>query len=216
MVQAILDGRKTMTRRVIEWPPYRDGEAVNFGFTGMSLGHYCTGVPESGYVLYSRGKGGCWNQKTKPIHPPCQPGDILWVRETWCIFDDLPYDNYAYRSDYGTTEDDSFPPSMFKWRPSIHMPKVAARIFLRVTGVRAERVQEITLSDIEREGLYCDPPYTRDHFAYAPGMWKHWRMLWDSINAKRGYGWDTNPWVWVYTFERMDKPKDWPVDYDTD
>lgn len=82
------------------------------------------------------------------------------------------------------------------------MPKEIARIFLRVTDVRVERVQDITEQDAEREGVKSyDPMFSsKEEFA----------VLWDSLNAKRGYGWDKNPWVWVYTFERIEKPEGWP------
>jgi len=135
------------------------------------------------------------------IYPKYDVGDILYVRETWSRIDDLPYDNYVYRTNYGTTEDDSFPPSMFKWRPSIHMPRDAARIFLRVTGVRVERLQDILCGDMKREGCI---PETVTGGQYQQWQRDYWIPLWDSINAKRGYGWDTNPWVWVYTFERVE------------
>ena len=160
MVRAILDGRKTMTRRVVKPQHYRK--------------------------------------------PRYQTGDILWVRETWSVQEDLPYDNYVYRSDYGTTEHDSFPPSMFKWRPSIHMPKEAARIFLCVTDVRVERVQDILCGDMKREGCI---PETVTGGQYQQWHRDYWIPLWDSINDKRGYPWSSNPWVWVYSFKRCDKPE---------
>ena len=109
-------------------------------------------------------------------------GGILWVRETWSK--DVNGD-YVYRTNYGSTEDDSFPPSLFKWRPSIHMPKAAARIWLEVTDVRVERVQDITEEDAQAEGVDSLADFIE---------------LWDKLNAKRGYGWDTNPWVWVIEF----------------
>ena len=118
---------------------------------------------------------------------------------------------YVYAAtppEYTTTSDGLY------WKPSIHMPKEAARIFLRATDVRVEKLQDVTLKDIEQEGLYCDPEYadpTRTgHYAYEPGMRIHFTKLWDSLNAKRGFGWDVNPWVWAYSFERVDKPAGWP------
>ena len=186
MVRAILDDRKTQTRRLI-----KDKDITN---------NFDIDVDGSVYAYI--------DQATGDSYPPTaiakyQIGDILWVRETWSRIDDLPYDNYVYRTDYGTTEDDSFPPSMFKWKPSIHMPREAARIFLRVTNVRVERLQEITTEGIEQEGFYCDSNYTKDHFAYAPGMRIHFSRVWDEIYSGKGYGWDVNPWVFVYEFERV-------------
>ena len=91
-----------------------------------------------------------------------------------------------------------------KWRPSIFMPREAARIFLRVTDVRAERLQDITEADAECEGVIarhdtaCTGTSARISFA----------ELWDSINNKRGYGWDKNPWIWVISFERVNISED--------
>ncbi len=105
------------------------------------------------------------------------------------------------------TDGNGFHLERFLWRPSIHMPREAARIFLRVKDVRVERLQEITLEGIEREGLYCDPPYTKGHFAYGPGMSIHWVKLWNSTIKQDDlplYGWDANPWVWVIEFERVE------------
>lgn len=195
MVQAILAGRKTQTRRVVKEDRRGEWAAVN---DVRNNSEYGASVP-----CYLHRETAVDNISRNIMYPKYDVGDILWVRETWSPVQVLPkrYLNKADAENGG--EGDGLP---IRWRPSIHMPREAARLFLRVTDVRVERVQDITLSDIEREGLYCDPPYTRDHFAYAPGMRKHWRMLWDSINAKRGYGWDTNPWVWVYEFEQVGEP----------
>jgi len=152
MVQAILDGKKTQTRRVI-----KDKDITN---------NFDIDVDGSAYAYI--------NPATGDSCPPTaiakyQVGDILWVRETWGFVDcdkcggecctGAP-DNYkgedgcfVYRANYGTTEDDSFPPSMFKWKPSIHMPREAARIFLKVTNVKVERVQDITEEDAIAEGI---------------------------------------------------------------
>jgi len=180
MVKAILEGRNTVTRRVIKPQPTHE-------------------QPNS-----LKGSTMWWGNKM--FAPPYSVGDILWVRETfnsdWC-------DHTIYKSDGGSARDAGYSEEP-KWHPSIHMPKTAARIFLRVTGVRAERLQEITGKDIEREGLYCDAPYTRDHFAYAPGMMIHWRKLWNSTIKPADtdrYGWDANPYVWVISFERCEKPE---------
>ena len=176
MVRAILDGRKTQTRRVIKingCPITSPKESLELTKEGLIYHSFCS---MSGYYKLL-----------------CQPGDILWVRETWSKDEN---GEYVYRANYGTTEDDSFPPSMFKWRPSIHMPREAARIFLRATNVRVERVQDITAHDAIREGMESEIPFdTVDEF----------KELWNNLNAKRGYGWDTNPWVWVYEFEKINK-----------
>ena len=137
---------------------------------------------------------------------PCVPGDILWVRETWSPVQVLPK-RYLYKADAENGgEGDGLP---IRWRPSIHMPREAARIFLRVKNVRVERVQGITHAGALAEGIPQCPGWKYelsecDCTVYA------FAELWNSLNAKRGYGWDTNPWVWVYGFERVDKPNGWP------
>jgi hypothetical protein len=182
MVQAILDGKKTQTRRVIKIDDAPENWKISIAGTSIV--------------------------RTEPYDvklPRYEAGDILWVRETWADV----FGKYEYRADYSESENTyrvkRYGTTIAKWRPSIHMPREAARIFLKVTNVKVERLQEITLEDIEHEGLYCDPPYTKEHYAYAPGMQIHWIKLWDSLNAKRGYGWDANPWVWVIEFEKINK-----------
>lgn len=181
MVRAILDGKKTMTRRVIK--PLPDGE-----------------------VTYSSGGYGiCKHYGMHIIPSPYYSGDILWVRETWQkLHDWLPsgglseegrYFYYADgQPDCQMTDGDGFSLERFLWRPSIHMPREAARIFLRVTNVRAERVQDITETDALLEG--CLP--------HKYGALGYFKPLWDDINYVRGYGWDINPWVWVISFERCE------------
>ena len=206
MVRAILDGRKTMTRRVItnehiinNWDCAEDGTPI-------------------AYV----------DRHTGDIYPPTfparyQPGDILWVRETWQQLApwtdngwELDWDKrqYYYAADGNPgiemTDDNGFQLECFRWRPSIYMPKDAARIFLRVTDVRAERVQEITHADALREGVNECPGYDSMNEECDCILIK-FAELWESLNAKRGYGWKMNPWVWVYTFERCEKPEGWPL-----
>ena len=176
MVQAMLDGRKTQTRRVI-----KDKDITNWFDIDVD------GKP----IAYI-------DQETGDSYPPThrakyQPGDILWVRETWAkrIHSD---NRYYYKADNNlgaifNREDD-------KWRPSIFMPREAARIFLRVKNVRVERVQDIGEEDALAEGVEWL------NFATAK---EAFTALWDGINGKRVYGWDTNPWVWVVEFEHMSK-----------
>lgn len=175
MVRAILDGRKTMTRRVI-----KDKDITN---------NFDIDVDGSAYAYI--------NPETGDSCPPTaiakyQVGDILWVRETWSKDEN---GEYVYRANYGTTEDDSFPPSMFKWKPSIHMPREAARIFLKVTNVKVERLQDITEEDALKEGAKAYGPNncsgTSARIAFAE--------LWDGVYNN----WRENPWVFVYEFERV-------------
>lgn len=131
-----------------------------------------------------------------------QVGDVLWVRETWngmCIdCGECAGDNvgYQYKADSRRPSGCAYEQS---WLPPIFMPKEACRLFLRVTGVRAERLQEMPYDDCLKEGMW---DYGTDVDTLAA-----FQALWDSLNA--GYGWDTSPWVWVYTFERCEKPEGW-------
>lgn len=187
MVQAILDGRKTVTRRLVR----RD--------TNMILGSpYHKSHPE----LSEK------DIVEKMCTKPCKPGDILYVRETfdylegWKIGDPGIDGKYYYRAD-----GDLRPVSWRgKWHPSLHMPKEATRIFLKVKDVRAERLQEITVKGIEKEGIYLKKPYT----TYE--MQRVFKALWDSTIKKSDldrYGWDSDPWVWVIEFEMCKKPENW-------
>lgn len=188
MVRAILDGQKTQTRRI------------------MKPQAYCT-VPKDCAVCNAWRFDGKTTSECPPscVTTPDQPynvGDILWVRETYCE----PYapGMYAYRADYD--EHDIIPNSvghvslsanMFRWKPSIHMPKQAARIFLRVTDVRVERLQDIDDDGVVAEGLEIG--------AQIDELWN--RTLSKSDRAK--FGWDANPWTWVIEFERCEKPVGW-------
>lgn len=190
MVRAILDGRKTCTRRIVKPQP---------------TAHYG--------VQY--------------IKPPYQPGDILYVRETWSLrFDG---EKYFYRADKNTSREEKrlLDYNDVKWRPSIHMPKEAARIWLKVTNVRVERLQEITEAQTEEEGFLFTPPClhrTGENYCDIDGSCGSkikycdmsagelfGKVLWDSTIKKSDidiYGWDANPWVWVIEFERCEKPKE--------
>lgn len=207
MVQAILDGRKTMTRRAVKFLDHRNPD--------------WTGYIPDGAVLYG-------SNNAPAAKAPYKPGDILWVRETWQHEGETTsYDNdgtvihhekyFAYKEQ---TERMRWGQPA-RWRPSTYMPKAAARIFLRVTAVRVERVQDITYLDAEREGvgdMYYDAiandgAYENIQWNQDEGLAVHqFARLWDSINAKRDggiYEWEKNPWVWVYTFERIGKPEGW-------
>lgn len=203
MVRAILDGRKTMTRRVIK--PHPNGEIkanIPYEFYGTKTERIFT--------------------DTKAYLARYSVGDILWVRETWAKISDWIdvrpekgiFDGYIYKADWPSSGEHP------KWRPSIFMPREAASIFLRVTDVRVERLQDITPEDVQKEGLDAEHPTDEAKEKYSEGSDEmisilNWcktysqfifKNLWDSINAKRGYGWDVNPWVWVISFERCEKP----------
>ncbi len=212
MVRAILEGRKTQTRRPVKQNVVTSAlvYGVMHGTPGFDLTRCPFGVP----------------------------GDRLWVRETFAAgklnacgsrFDTHP--SMRKRGKFGvgyraSWEDGGAPWWTKRWRPSIHMPRWACRLALRVTDVRVERVQEITPQDIESEGVrvpcrdvgdgkgaplldVSSDPCPADYMPEDEDAWRfpdyqiaYWAALWDAIYAKRGFGWDANPWVWVVSFER--------------
>ena len=191
MVQALLDGRKTQTRRVIKFPHNdTDGDIPERCAINLD-GKYCFYLADAQAPMWR-------------IKPRYQPGDILYVRETWNNL--WHYEDgrvFVYKAD------DIEPAPVGKWRPSIHMPYEAARIFLRVTDVRAERLQDITEKDAKKEGmLRGEEDYDCELAKVFPtASIAAFSRLWDSLNAKRGFAWDSNPWVFVYEFERCEKPQ---------
>lgn len=184
MVRAILDGRKTCTRRIV-----KDGipDDAMWGYTAFTPKGYisCRGVYADGY-----GEGF--------FKLPYQPEDILYVRETWGHPISLNSNKqYVFRAD--KIAESGFKNDSHIWHPSIHMPKEAARIWLKVTDVRVERLQNMTDDDAEAEGCF-------DYTSTALGF----PDVWDSTIKKSDvdrYGWDVNPWVWVIEFGRCEKPK---------
>lgn len=180
-VRALLEGRKTVTRRVVK---FKGGQNPAW-----------SGYIADGTVLYG-------SNNIPAAKASYHPGDILWVRETWTKdFDVLAWaEVYLYRADYNSR-------SMRFWKPSIHMPREAARIFLRVTGVRAERLQEITSQQIDAEGC-CEYAYDAKTGKPAPSGPSWFRILWEKTIKPVDlpvYGWEANPWVWVIEFERISK-----------
>jgi len=195
MIQAILDGRKIMTRRTVKNIPEGTHRVEQIG---ESLFEAHWGIHGNSMFL----------DGATEIKCPYQPGDILWVRETWASYCDECESNqgegykdatcaygdcnrYAYKAD-----DDGCPGG--KWRPSIHMPKEAARIFLRVKTVRVERLQDITEEQAVKEGAKAYGPNncsgTSARIAFAE--------IWDRTTRDNSYEWRKNPWVWVIEFER--------------
>lgn len=190
MVRAILDGRKTVTRRLLKPQPVDTETCMHEMVTFHEMvpefyrGDYSCACRKCGYGVVGP-RGDCIFQ------PQYRPGDILYVRETWGVYCRNWWEasHFEYRASweaeetpFGLTE----PP---KWRPSIHMPKDAARIFLLVNDVRVERLQDITEEQAVAEGV-------ANRAAFA--------SLWDRTvePAKIGlYGWDANPWVWAFPFE---------------
>lgn len=180
MVRAILEGRKTVTRRVVKFP-----RGWNPKFTGY--------IPD-GAVLYG-------SNNIPAAKAPVQVGDVLWVRETWSR---METGQYLYKAD------NEKPISYLGWRPSIHMPREAARIFLRVTDVRVERLQDITPYQIDAEGCK-EWAYSATTGELLPSGPSWFKIAWDNtVKAKNmsTYSWDANPWVWVIEFERINKEEE--------
>ncbi|MBQ8507195.1 MAG: hypothetical protein IJ466_07200 [Clostridia bacterium] len=211
MVQAILDGQKTQTRRIVKKKYINTDLEMYTNKYGTRLVERQNDAPPpirtvqpDGSVITTRAL-----VAIEEAIPPYRRGDILWVRETWAEWTD----GYAYKAN---NYECVYPPSLVsKWKPSIHMPKEAARIFLRVKNVRAERVQDISLADCKAEGIWDDyKAYSEKHHANLqraayPVVFKE---LWNSTIKKDDlptYGWEANPWVWVIEFERCEKPKGW-------
>ena len=221
MVKAIQAGRKTMTRRIVK-PQPPTNTALIWGpewYETSVIGKDCELKP--GALVYGiSDDDGEWGIKC-----PYAPSDVLWVRETWYyewhMHDltagepDLPSGRYSHRYVYKADNPD-YPVDVgvgqHGWRPSIHMPRAAARLFLRVKSVRVERVQEISEGDAIAEGLeimqgpHDFPRYGAPQCGDRPPYWEidprdAFMWLWDSLNAKRGFGWNMNPWVWVIEFE---------------
>lgn len=166
MVQAILEGRKSMTRRAVKDPHV---------LSCLSEGTLPSYFNSYDHVFCKYGK----------------PGDILWVREKWRK-NDTPtgYPYHFYTDDDYTNKDNE------KWRPSIFMPKDACRIFLKVTDVKVERLQDITEAEAKAEGVQVADCC----HAYYHGF----SLLWQKINGKES--WEANPWAWCISFEKIEKP----------
>ncbi len=172
MVKAILEGRKTMTRRPLKWQPDEDAKIT------VLKGIAYIGDSTSGGLV---------------TRVPCKygiPGDLLWVKETWtCSKTDGLIPVPMYRADGELSHEDGSP---IKWTPSLFMPRWASRITLEITNIRVERVQEITEEDAFKEGVI---PLQMDQGDPRPCF----EGLWDSINGKGA--WKRNDWVWVIEFK---------------
>ena len=176
---------------------------------------------------------GMWNEKATPIlayghgmynRMPIKPGDILYVRETWADIEETSPGNIHYKASATEADIQWFKENGWKWRPSIHMPREAARLFLEVKSVRVERLHDISEADAEAEGVeinhHCVKKYKNpkiiacvssenncvDCDLFKTKSFKAgFQYLWNSINAKRSYSLESNPWVWVYEFARVER-----------
>ena len=186
-IQATIEGRKSMTRRVIKPQPteWEDG-----GLSWKTEGS----INRARFI--SRMISKC---------PYGQVGDRLWVRETWCCDchdpETMPHNeiDVCYKANRETQPASDF---CTKWHPSIHMPRWASRITLEIVKIKVERLQDISMADLEKESIFLSD-YERTlcinlRLLYAT---QKFIKLWDSINAKRGYSWDSNSWVWSIEFK---------------
>lgn len=201
MVRAILAGRKTQTRRVIKPQPPAEAKSVSRQLCSQQTPEF------DGAWQWWAGKP--LTPITKPLFCPYgAPGDTLWVRETWCLREPIAYPSVHYRADGehvvlddgdGFTAVNKDGSEKSPWRPSIHMPRWASRITLRITDVRVERVQDILEDDARAEG--CDPVIHEDGAIDCGTRKTTFARLWSTINGDGA--WEANPWVWVLSFERV-------------
>lgn len=233
MVRAILDGRKTVTRRVMKPQPKSKLCYTFAGSHKKDIGRW--GYPSNTAHEF-------WGKEfklpediteeelKKKWNPPYHTDDILYVRETWApMYADETSNEvcaYLYKADrqkngeeYQKEYDMQYPDGKNytwegTWRPSIHMPKEASRIWLKVKNVRLERLQEITEEQakaegaIDNRGFIHSPDNEYDDIHTAK---EYFEQIWNSTIKKTDidcYGWDANPWVWVIEFERCEKPED--------
>ncbi|WP_345756790.1 hypothetical protein [Klebsiella quasipneumoniae] len=204
MTRAILDGRKTQTRRPIKWKQTR--------FTEIG----------------EREDGSKWPwsedaERACDFWHPCPfgaVGDRIWVRETFCPVDDTQYGGEKWVDYRATPKFEASHPAgwdcapndaeALKWRPSIHMPRWASRILLEITNVGVQRLQDISSGDAVREGIYQLPASGRycispgdQYFGWASHSAKEvYSWLWSSIYGEEN--WKANPWVWVIEFKRVE------------
>lgn len=195
MVQAILDDRKSMTRRVVK--PQPDENGVEFMPNAPSL--------DWEQVYKDIWRPWIWDtEEGESIMKDCpygQPGDLLWVRESWCKITNASKEEdnrLHYRASTGKNN--------FTWKPSIHMMKSDARIWLQVTDVRVERLNDISEEDAIAEGiLKINTGYYKNYLYDTGGIppFASFRSLWQSINGPES--WDANPWVWVVSYKVVSK-----------
>jgi hypothetical protein len=211
MVRALLAGTKTQTRRILKPQPFDDGY-----YEGAIE---CTFVPAlasnlDAYARFSATAVGGGAIRTTSYTPRYAVGDSLWVRETWAGLSTGLRPPFVYRADQADGERVRVDAP---WKPSIHMPRAASRITLKVTGVKVERLQDISEADVEAEGCRRETragmngwEFHGEHWATFPDgsnaccftrAADSYRQIWQIINGPGS--WDANPWVAAYTFERV-------------
>ena len=200
MVKAIISGRKTQTRRIIK------------GLEGLNVYH--AEPAEDTYetlgewdFFYGWVENECMFDAINSIKAPCSVGDMLWVRETWSTHYDGIHDDlqFCYKADGIDLKSECLPGENNRWYPSIHMPKEAARIFLKVNDVHVGRLQFMNEENAIAEG-FADSP------AGEESPMERFVTLWDKTIRREDlwkFGYDANPWVWEIEFERCEKPEWW-------
>lgn len=233
MVRAILDGRKTQTRRIVKGVP------SSHDFHGWVMSS--TSAKDEGKACWAVGKSPLLNHPIRIRCPFGEVGDRIWVRETWGVVSheldedgriqpwspdrpatdihEMPFGNgyysghaiYAADGDFTCGDDDGYEDGRSCWKPSIHMPRAACRILLEVTGVRVERLNGISETDAEAEGIDMEALFDSqdcydciaDHnMTGRPTAKGAFKYLWESIYGEEG--WKSNPWVWVIEFKRVE------------
>lgn len=225
MVKAIIDGRKTMTRRIVNWRGVNEG--LNLQFSGLRA---CE--ESNGWVIESNTRTSSeWRCQPTPC-PFGAVGDRLWVRETWGVVSheldedgriqpwtpdrpataihEMPFGNgyysghaiYSADGEFAWGDDDGYEDGRSCWKPSIHMPRAASRITLEITGVRVERLNSISQEDAQAEGMELTgwrPTYSDPDSGGEVGTpYDNFAQLWESIYGVES--WQANPWVWVIEF----------------
>lgn len=217
MVQANLDGRKNNTRRIMKPQPvdteYCNHEMVTFNdmLPGYYDGDYTCACRKCGYGVGPSGES--------VFKPPYVPGDILYARETWRVrnvFGDIARGNRTAEIEFKAGGDTicvpafGYTPSYGAWKPYIHMPKEAARLFLLVKNVRVERLQDIDEEGAKAEGAnFCNGKHVGIEEKMRRSAVERFSDIWNGTIKPADidlYGWDANPWVWVFEYERCEKP----------
>ncbi|MGG8042082.1 hypothetical protein PGO05_01490 [Klebsiella aerogenes] len=231
MVRAILDGRKTQTRRIVNWHGINEG--LNLNFSGLEAREY-----PNGWVIESDSRSSSEWRCKPTLCPFGSIGDRIWVRETWgvvsheldedgriqpwtpdrpaTVIHEMPFGNgyysghaiYAADGDFTWGDDDGYEDGRSCWKPSIHMPRAASRILLEITDVRVERLNAISEEDARAEGIIdggcvnCGEPEPCGCANPEPDATDAFAYLWQSIYGQEI--WNANPWVWVIEFKRVE------------
>jgi len=228
MVRAILDGRKTCTRRLVKPQPKSKLCYTFAGSDSDTWGYPNRTAHEIWGEEFKLPNDITEEELSKQWNPPYQTDDILYVRETWQCWRAHRYeatadirfraggDDVRLQFANGNTDSinrldyDTFVHKWFshngEWKPSLFMPKEAARIWLNVTDVRVERLRDITPEQIGREGVEVEYPHVLNGEEKRYAFSTLWNSTIKKSNLNR-YGWDANPWVWVIEFERCEKPE---------